>query len=346
MKFQAAILYKQKSDLIVDDIEIFKKLKSGQLIVKVMYSGICGSQIGEINGIKGKDKFLPHLLGHEGVGKVMEISKGVKRFKVGDKVILHWKPSKGIQSSTPQYRWNKKIVNAGWITTFNDYAIVSENRLTKISKNSNYIDNILMGCAVLTGFGVALNDAKIKSGENVLIFGAGGIGLNIIQAAKVAGANNIIAVDQFTNRIELSKKTGATHGFIYGSNQYNKFINNNFQSSEIDTFIDNTGNTKVIELGYNIIKQKGKLVLVGVPKYNNYIRIHTLPIHFGKKIIGSHGGNARPFYDIPKYKKIIKKNNLMNKKLISKFYSLQNINQAIKDMIKGKIKGRAVIKNV
>ena len=103
---------------------------------------------------------------------------------------------------------------------------------------------------------------------------------------------------------------------------------------------------KIIELGYKLTKQKGKLVLVGVPKYNDYVKIHTLPIHFGKQIIGSHGGNVKPFYDIPKYKNIIKKHKLMNKKSISKFYPLQNINQAIKDMQNGKIKGRAVIRNV
>ena len=215
-----------------------------QLLVEVIYSGVCGSQIGEINGIKGKDKYLPHLLGHEGVGKVVEKAKGIKRFNIDDKVILHWKPSLGIQSDTPKYMWGKKIVNAGWVTTFNKYAVVSENRLTKISNYSNYKDNILIGCAVLTGFGVVINDAKIKPNENILIFGAGGIGLNIIQAAKVAGAKKIIAIDKYLNRVNFAKSVGADEGYLYGSKKYNEFITNNIKFSTIDTFIDNTGNSK------------------------------------------------------------------------------------------------------
>lgn len=346
MKFKAAILNQLKKDLIVDEIKIINRLKKGQVLVKVNYSGVCGSQIGEINGIKGKDRFLPHLLGHEGVGEILEVSKEIKRFTPGQKVILHWKPSQGIQSDTPQYLWNKKIVNAGWVTTFNELAIVSENRISKIDDNSSFLDNVLFGCAILTGFGVIKKDAKIKEGDTVLVFGAGGIGLNIIQAAKYYKAKKIIAIDIFKNRLKLAKTTGAHECFLFNTSKYNNLIEKLNKSKSVDVFIDNTGNSKIIELGYQIIKFDGKLVLVGVPKHDDFIKINTLPIHFGKKLIGSHGGAAVPHKDIKIYKKIIKKNKLMNKRLISKIYNLDDINKAIKDMTNGKIAGRAVIKNV
>ena len=146
------------------------------------YSGICGAQINEIDAVKGLDKFLPHLLGHEGVGTVLEIGPGVTTVKSGDQVVLHWRPSSGIQSQTPEYRWGEKKVNAGWVTTFNTHAVISENRLTVIPKSLDMRVATLLGCAVTTAFGVVDNDAKIKIGQSVLIFGIGGVGLSIAQA--------------------------------------------------------------------------------------------------------------------------------------------------------------------
>lgn len=344
MKFKAAILEKLNNDLVIDQIEFNQKLSFGQVLVKIAYSGVCGSQIGEINGIKGKDPFLPHLLGHEGVGEVLEISRGVKNFRVGDRVILHWKPSKGIQSKVPSYKWGRRKVNAGWVTTFNEMAVVSENRLTKIKDNTDFLDNVLYGCAILTGYGVVENDAKIKKGENVLVFGAGGIGLNIIQAAKLSGAKNIYAVDRFKNRLNFALKLGANKTLLTDTVKFKTIIKKLKEENLLDVFIDNTGNTNIIELGYDTINSNGRLILVGVPKYNEKIKIHTLPIHFGKKIIGSHGGGVTPHLDIPRYKKIIKKNKIQNKKLISKIYNLDDINLSIKDMTSKKIKGRVIIK--
>ena len=122
-----------------------ENLECGQILVKLSYSGICGSQIGEIDG-KGTDKFLPHMLGHEGTG-MLKIGPGVIRFKPGDEVIAHWKPaSKGISSIPPKYKWNGMIVNAGLVTTFNQFSIASENRLTKKPNNVRHDVASLYGC--------------------------------------------------------------------------------------------------------------------------------------------------------------------------------------------------------
>ena len=112
-------------------------LKTGQVIVKLKKSRICGSQIGEIQGIKGNDKFLPHLLGHEGSGIVEKIGEGVTRVKKGDQVVLHWRKSAGIECEPPKYKWKGKKLNSGRVTTFSEKAVVSENRLTPIPKNFN-----------------------------------------------------------------------------------------------------------------------------------------------------------------------------------------------------------------
>ena len=111
---KAAILVESKKPLIVDNVQLPSNLEFGQVLVKVIYSGICGAQINEIDAVKGPDKFLPHLLGHEGSGIVEGVGKGVTRVKIGDKVVLHWRPSQGVQSTTASYIWNgKKLILDG-----------------------------------------------------------------------------------------------------------------------------------------------------------------------------------------------------------------------------------------
>lgn len=205
---QAAILTELKKPLAIGEVCLPETLDVGQVLVRIHYSGICGSQLGEIDGAKGEDKFLPHLLGHEGSGAVVDIGPGVKHVKPGDKVVLHWRKGLGIESPVPSYRWNGEKLNAGWITTFNEFAVVSENRVTRIPPDSDMRVAALFGCAVTTGFGVVLNNANLKIGESVVVFGAGGVGLNIVQAAAMVSAYPIVAVDRFENRLELAVVSG------------------------------------------------------------------------------------------------------------------------------------------
>src|SRR5438067_6709 len=123
----AAILVAQHEPLVIDEIELPSSLGFGQVRVRVAFSGICGSQLGEIDGVKGPDPYLPHLLGHEGGGVVEAIGEGVTTVEVGDHVVLHWRPGRGLRADTPRYRWQGRPLNAGWVTTFNEQAIVSED---------------------------------------------------------------------------------------------------------------------------------------------------------------------------------------------------------------------------
>ena len=340
---KAAILVKQNSPLIVDEILLPEKLSYGQVLVKIDISGICGSQLGEIKGAKGEDKYLPHLLGHEGSGIVEQLGPGVSKFKVGDRIVLHWKVGNGIQSDTPIYKWRNKTLNAGWVTTFNSYAIVSENRCTKVSKDTEPYLASLLGCAITTGFGVIENNAKLKMGESIVIFGAGGIGLSIIQGALSVSASNIIAVDIHENRLKLAKRIGATHIICSAKEDPFKRIESIVGSKKLDVFIDNTGIPKVIENGYSLIKNDGRLILVGVPKKGENINIFSLPLHFGKVITGSHGGECNPDKDIPRYLHHIQANKLNMEVLISKIYRIEKINEAINSMKNGNTAGRVLI---
>lgn len=337
MNMKAAILVEQKKPLVIADIETPAELQYGQVLVRVVCSGICGSQIGEIDGVKGPDKFLPHLLGHEGGGIVLDIGPGVTKVKKDDHVVLHWRKGAGIESPAPKYKWGDKIVNAGWITTFNEYAIVSENRLTPIPTDLDLEIAALMGCAVTTGFGVVNNNAGLKIGESIAVFGVGGIGLNIVQGASLVSADPIIAIDIYDHKLELARKFGATHLINTTKKDANNEILRIAGTKGVDVAVDNTGLVKVIEQAYEMTSLAGKTILVGVPKIGEKINIYSLPLHFEKTLSGSHGGESNPSIDIPKYVNLYQKGKLDLKSMITHRFSLADINKAIDAMRSGEV---------
>ena len=339
----AAILYAQKQPLIVDVIEMPHQLDVGQVLVEIRVSGICGSQLGEIAGVKGPDRYLPHLMGHEGFATVLEIGPGVKHVQPGDSVVLHWRPGSGIQADPPTYRWRGKELNAGWVTTFNRHAVVSENRCTRVPKDTNPDAAALFGCAVTTGFGVVENNACVRMGEAVVVFGAGGIGLNIIQAAALLSASVIIAVDLFDSRLHLARQLGATHTINSSCEDAEAGIQAALSGQPLDVFIDNTGLPNVIEQGYRLTHSQGRVILVGVPRQGNKAAFHTLPLHFGKVLTGSHGGESKPAEDIPRYLRLLRQGRLELDRVVSARYSLEEINTAIDAMRDGSTAGRVMI---
>ncbi|MEC4805596.1 MAG: zinc-binding dehydrogenase [Jaaginema sp. PMC 1079.18] len=341
---QAAILVEQRQPLVVATIELPEKLDVGQVLVKVHYTGICGSQLGEIDGAKGEDRYLPHLLGHEASGTVLAVGLGVKYVKPDDLVVLHWRKGLGIEANPPKYRWEGRTVNAGCVTTFNEYAIVSENRCTPIPADSDRQVAALFGCAVTTGFGVVENNAQVKIGESVVIFGAGGIGLNIVQAASLVSAYPIIAVDLFDNRLELAAQMGATHLINGKQEDARSRILEILGDTGIDVFIDNTGQPAIIQMGYELTKSQGRVILVGVPRQGNDINIYSLPLHFGKVLSGSYGGDGFPTTDIPRYNNLFRLNRIKLRELITNQLSLEEINSAIEQMRGGNVQGRCLIK--
>jgi S-(hydroxymethyl)glutathione dehydrogenase/alcohol dehydrogenase len=345
-KMRAAVLTGLKEPLALAEITLPDTLAIGQVLVKVHFSGICGSQLGEIDGAKGEDRYLPHLLGHEASGTVVAVGPGVRHVAVDDRVVLHWRKALGIESETPRYAWNGRKVNAGWVTTFNEFAIVSENRVTRIPSDSDLEVAALFGCAVTTGFGVIENNAKVRIGESVVVYGAGGIGLNIVQAAALVSAYPVIAVDLHDNKLELAGQMGATHSINSGCVDARQAILQIAGGVGVDVFIDNTGQPSIIEMGYQLCKPQGRVTLVGVPRKDSNINIYSLPLHFGKGLAGSHGGEAVPQSDIPRYLQLYQAGRIRLRELITDTFTLDQINEAIGDMRSGRIAGRCLVKMV
>jgi S-(hydroxymethyl)glutathione dehydrogenase/alcohol dehydrogenase len=339
---RAAILAQSRQPLVVDTIDMPVELDAGQVLVKVLYTTICGAQINEIDALKGVDKFLPHLLGHEASAEVVEIGPGVTMVKPGDTVVLHWRPSRGIQSRTPAYGWRGQKLNAGWITTFNEYAVLSENRMTPIPADFDLRTAPLLGCAVTTAAGVVNNDAHLKIGESVVIFGAGGVGLNLVQFAALAGGHPIVAVDLLDHKLDMARARGATHS-INGANvgDVAGAIRDIVGAAGPDKVFETTGVKSVIESAYELTHADGVCVLVGVP--HEKVTINTLPIHFNKILTGSHGGSAMPHVDIPRIIRLVKAGRLSFDGLITDEFALDDINPAF-DLVRSGKAGRVLIR--
>jgi S-(hydroxymethyl)glutathione dehydrogenase/alcohol dehydrogenase len=341
-KTKAAILAKSREPLIVDEIQLPETLEVGQVLVKVLYTTICGAQLNEIAAAKGPDKFLPHLLGHEASAKVLEIGPGVSNIKPGDTVVLHWRPSLGIQGKPPSYKWRGNTLNAGWVTTFNEHAVISENRMTPIPADYDLKVAPLLGCAVTTAAGVINNDAKVKIGESVVVFGVGGVGLNVVQFAYLAGANPIVAIDLVDAKLAMARARGATHAINASTTKdVPASIMDIVGAKGPDKVVETTGVKQVIEQAYELTHADGACVLVGVP--SEKVTIYTLPIHFNKVLTGSHGGDAAPHIDIPRLIRLAKAGRLSFDGIITHEYPLDEINTAL-DVVRSGNAGRVVLR--
>lgn len=344
--FRAAILVAQREPLVVDDVELPAALAPGQVLVRLAWSGICGSQLGEIDGAKGPDRFLPHLLGHEGAGRVVEVGPGVRQVKPGDHVVLHWMKGPGIDAEPARYTWRGRPLNAGWVTTFNTWAVVSENRVTAIPAGVDGRLAALLGCAVTTGLGAIVNDARVRPGDAVVILGAGGVGLNMIQGAALAGAHPVIGVDLHPARLALAQRLGATAVVASGGlapEAIEAALRGVLADRGADVVIDNTGNPELIALAYRLSHATGRVVLVGVPKAGATTVLHTLPLHFGKVLTGSHGGGTRPEEDIPRYLRLVEAGKLALAPLVTDVVPLEQVNEAIAALRAGAVAGRCLV---
>jgi S-(hydroxymethyl)glutathione dehydrogenase/alcohol dehydrogenase len=341
MKIKAAILETLHSPLVIDDIEV-PALECGQVLVRIRESGICGAQLGEIDGKKGEDKFLPHLLGHEGGGVVLETGPGVTHVRQGDHVVLHWRKGVGIQARSAKYLWSGRTVNSGWVTTFNECAVVSENRLTPVSKDIPFEVAALMGCAVTTALGLINNLAHLKIGQSIAIFGCGGVGLNVVQGAAMVSADPIIAIDIYDEKLALARELGATHLINSTKADVREQVRAIVGSAGVDVFVENTGLVRLIETAYALTANAGKTILVGVPKHDEDITIHSLPLHFGKVLTGCEGGSTDPTVDIPRYLKLYQAGKLKLDRLITHRMPFAEINSALDKVRAGEV-GRCVL---
>jgi len=331
---KSAILVELNKPLVISEVEL-GELSVGQVLVRVLVSGICGSQLHEISGHKGNGKFLPHLMGHEGCGIVEEIGLGVTEVKPGDKVVMHWRPGLGINAEFPKYKLDGKPFSSGRVNTLTEKAIVSENRLTVVPQDTNPEFAALLGCSLTTALGVIDNESGLKFGEKVAVVGCGGVGLNVLAAARLAGAGEIYAVDSAETKNEICLSQGANFFFKNLSEIPNK----------VDLIVDTTGNINVISQAFGMLSNRGKMILLGQPKPGEELVIPDALNFFngsGLIIKASQGGSTIPHEDIPRYLELLRLGFISVEKLITHRFSLAEVNLAF-DLLKSGNAGRIMI---
>ena len=332
---KAAVLEKLNYPLAIR--EIFPtQLLPGQVYVKVLASGLCGAQLHEIRGHKGNGKFLPHLMGHEGCGIVKEVGPGVTTVQEGDKVVMHWRPGSGIESEFPKYHLGEKIISSGKCTTLSEYSIVSENRLTKVPHDTPTVLAAMLGCSLTTALGIIDNECNLKFGESVAVIGCGGVGLNLIQAAKMKNAYPVYGVDINDKMFDLTHQIGVD---IFTCDL-------EFIPEKVDVILDTTGVPEVISKAFDKLAPSGRLIMVGQPAPGTDLNIFNPLSMFdgqGKSIRASQGGGTKPDEDIPRYIKLANREMLDFNTLHTDTFALDNINDAF-DLLKTGNAGRIIIK--
>jgi S-(hydroxymethyl)glutathione dehydrogenase/alcohol dehydrogenase len=320
-----------------NDIEL-PVLRNGQVLVKLAYSGVCHSQLMEVRGKRGKDPYLPHLLGHEGSGVVLEVGPNVTKVKSGDAVVLGWIKGSGIDAGGVQYKCSDGILNGGGVTTFNDYAVVSENRCVLVPDGVPMDIAALFGCAVLTGAGIITNSVCPTKGSSIAIFGLGGIGLSALMGLILFDCEIVIAVDVSKDRLQLAQEFGATHIIDASKCDPVQAIRDLTDERGADYTVEAAGRSDTIEKAFDSVRRGGGLcVFASHPPHGSRISLDPFEMICGKQILGSWGGNSDPDRDIPIYSDLYLKGKLPLGKMITKRYSLEEINQALNDLEQNKV---------
>lgn len=334
MLMQAAVLRKLNSNLSIEMLEI-PEVGDGQILVKMHYSGICGSQVKEIFGERGHDKWLPHLLGHEGVGTVEKIGPRVSKVAVNDLVGISWLDSNGLDAEGCRYKSKTfgDFVNSGKVTTFSQYTIVPEKKVFTIPNNITELEAVLFGCAIPTGAGMVLNQATPCSIDKVLVVGLGGIGFSALTALKLTTCEDISVADTSTKKLELAEALGVKKLF---------HIKNNRRLTEIieekySIIFEATGTVSGIEQSFDLLYDDGQLLFASHPKSGEKISIDPHDLIKGKRIYGSWGGQSTPDSTIQEFSKFKEGGQVDLSTFLDAMYPFDSINIAINDLRENKV---------
>jgi len=334
MKTTAALLIETGRPLELVELEI-PVLKSGQVLVEVGFSGVCHTQLLECRGHRGEDKFLPHCLGHEGSGLVVEVGPGVTKVKIGDPVVLSWIKGSGADVPGSVYQSPLGKVNAGAVTTFGRHSVVSENRLTVIPLGLPMNLAALLGCAVPTGMGAVLNTAVARPGQSLVVFGTGGVGLCAVMGAALSGCHPIVAVDLYAERLQSALSMGATHAVPAGAGAQAALLE--IAPQGFDVAIETSGRPEVMAQAVASVRsQGGNAVIVGNARHGEMIMLDPRLLNQGKRLLGTWGGDSQPDRDYPRYARLAAAGKLNLKPLLAKVYRLSEINLALDDLEQGR----------
>jgi Zn-dependent alcohol dehydrogenase len=347
VKTRVAIQPEHGKDMVVDEVEL-PDPDANQVIVKQFASGICHSQLHQLHN---PALVRPLLLGHESTGVVVAKGKDVTHVKEGDKVMVTWVPRDGYEGmpipTQGSMSWGGKQASWQASPTWAESTIAHEQYVVKMADDVATDVTAIVGCAVMTGVGAVINTAKVEPGASVAVYGVGGVGLCIVQACKIVGADPIIAIDLDDKKLEFARQFGATLTINASEVDPVEKIRE-LTNGGADYAFDAIGRQKTMEQilpsvkqGIVAIREGGTAVLVGVPQTPATFNMRDF--FLARTYKGSFGGSSRPETDYSKFIEWFKQGKLDLNRLVTSRYKLDQINEACHALENGQIFGRAIL---
>jgi S-(hydroxymethyl)glutathione dehydrogenase/alcohol dehydrogenase len=357
MRVRAAVLTGVNTPFQVTDVDLASP-RSGEVLVKIAASGLCGS---DLNAISGKRTLVPFpaVIGHEASGVVAECGPDVERLRPGDSVVLSIVPSCGTCRACALGQRNycavaEKAMAAGalldgtrrlsadgrelhhflTVSSFAEYAVVPESGAVVIPEGMPLDQAALLGCGVLTGFGAVHNTAAVSAGSRVAVFGCGGVGLNIVQGARLAGAARIIAIDIVADKLALAQKLGATDTVDASSADPVAAVRDLVGGA--DYAFEALGRDETIQQAWASLDIRGKLVLVGLLSGGARLSLDAGPFLSEQSVLGCYFGSADLSRDIPLLADHYLRGDLLLDDLISRRITLDELDDAVADLRSGR----------
>jgi NDMA-dependent alcohol dehydrogenase len=363
---KAAVCRAVNEPLSIEELEL-EAPKAGEVRVKMGASGVCHSDLSVQNGtLFGA---YPIVLGHEGAGVIEEVGEGVDDLAVGDHVVISWVPqcgqcffctrgqgylceagaagmaTGGLMDGTPRFsKDGSPVMQMACTGTFSEAVVIPAIGAVKIPDDIPLEIAALIGCGVLTGAGAALNTANITPGDTVAVVGCGGVGLNVIQGAKIAGAERIIAVDMIENKLKLAEQFGATDLVDASKGDAVSQVMDLTEQRGVDVAFEVIGLKQTIDQTITMTRRGGEAVLVGVPKMEVMLELPAFfsVVLMSKTIKGCWYGSSNVQTDVPRLIGLYKEGKLKLDELISRRIELDDVNDAFRAMEAGEV-ARTVI---
>ncbi|MFZ3593548.1 Zn-dependent alcohol dehydrogenase [Streptomyces sp. BH104] len=356
---RAAVLPAVGSPLEIADIDL-PEPGPGQVRVRLAAAGVCHSDLSLANGTMRVP--VPAVLGHEGAGTVVSVGEGVTHVAPGDGVVLNWAPSCGnchacglgevwlcANALAGAANIHAKRASDGSdlhpglnVAAFAEETVVAANCLLPVPDGVPLTDAALLGCAVLTGYGAVHHSARVREGETVAVYGVGGVGLATLQAARIAGASKIIAVDVSPEKEALARAAGATD-YVVASENTAREIRALTAKQGVDVAVECVGRAVTIRTAWESTRRGGRTTVLGIGGKDQQVTFNALEIfHWGRTLSGCVYGNCDPAQDLPVLAEHIRAGRLDLSTLVTERIALDGIPAAFDNMVAGK-GGRALV---
>lgn len=356
---KAAVMYGVNQPLIIEDVEVDEP-RAGEVLVKTSASGVCHSDLHFMEG--SYPTAVPIVLGHESAGVVEKVGEGVTRAKPGDRVVIAFVASCGFCDNCVQGKGNlcnrsqqlgradrlklngNVIPQFANMSAFAEKQLISENACVPVPDGVPMEVACLVGCSVMTGVGAVSNTAKVPVGAVVAVVGAGGVGLNVIQGAALAGASRIIAIDLLENKLKAAREFGATDVIDASTGDPVTQVQQ-MTGGGVDYAFEAIGLAKTAEQCFGMVKRGGTAVVVGMIPVTQTVNVPGVGFLMEKGIIGSFYGSTRQTHDMPWLMELYRQKRLKIDELISRRYELGQINEAYAALKNGEVNRSVIVFN-